>query len=150
MKTLIASIALAALSILISTGAIASTYIGLNNPFPTGRWVCAGKSFSDDGSTVFGTCQITVPSSARYAQPARYQYSTKWDAATGAATIIEKVCYVPQHMGAGPQPGCPQMVSLLDTNVVIVLDYVPFWYVTTSGAGAMLLHTQTGSLIWYP
>lgn len=134
---------------LIASVSYADTFIGLNNP-PGMRWICAGQSFSTDGLTVFGVCQVTVPSSMRYAQPARYQYSAKWDALTGAVTLVERICYVPQHMGIGPQPGCPQMVSLLDTNVVMVFDGVPLWYVTTSVAGAILLHGQTGSLIFYP
>ena len=138
------------LFLLLPSLALADTFIGLNNPgvYPQ-RWTCAGETFSADGSTVTGICQLSVPSAVRYAQPAQYQYATTWDANTGAVTLGALVCYNPQHMASRPSV-CPSMVTYLDTNVVVVLDGVPFWYVTSNSLGDMLLHTQTGSLVFLP
>jgi len=139
---------------LCSLPALADTFIGLNNPSnPTTVAVhppvCAGESFSTDGKTVTGVCQFKALYGAKYQQTAAWQYSTTWDAATGAAALGALSCYDPAHFGID-HSGCPTMVSLLDTNEVVVLEGVPFWYVTSDALGAELLHTQTGSLIFYP
>jgi len=126
--------------------ATAGTFIGLNNPDMKQRWVCASQTFSADGQTVYGVCQVTVPTSVRYMQPARYQYATSWDTNTGAVTLGVRTCYSPAHRGIDVS-GCPTMVSLLDTNIVIVLDDIPFWYASTSVNGDILL---TSSLVWRP
>ncbi len=147
-KLYILAVALSVLSMLISTGALADTFIGLNNPDMVSRWTCAGEAFSTDGSTVTGLCEKKVPSTAKYAQPARYQYAAAWDL-TGAVTLGALTCYSPQHFGVD-HSGCPTMVSLLDTNEVVVLDGTPFWYVTSNALGDELLHIQTGSLVYLP
>lgn len=142
MKRLLIGIAAA----MMATVSFAGTFIGLNNPDMKQRWVCASLSFSADGQTVYGTCQVTIASAARYFQPARYQYATSWDTNTGAVTLGVRTCYSPAHRGIDPS-GCPTMVSLLDTNVVIELDGIPFWYASTSINGDILL---TSSLVWRP
>lgn len=138
------------LALLLASPAFADTFIGLNNPgiYPQ-RWTCAGQQFSTDGLTVAGTCVRVIPSTAKYAQPAAYEYAATWDATTGAVTLGALTCYSPQHMGVD-HSGCPTIVSLLDTNEVVVIEGVPFWYVTSNAQGAELLHRQTGSLVFWP
>ena len=147
MKTIIALVLLACFC---APAAKADTFIGLNNPgaYPQ-RWTCAGETFSDDGTTVAGICELKVPGVGRYVQAARYQYATTWDASTGAVTLGALTCYSPAHMGID-HSGCLSIVFYLDTNVVVVIEGVPFWYVTASVNGAELLHTQTGSLVFLP
>ncbi len=131
---------------MIASVSLAGTFIGLNNPDMKQKWLCASQSFSADGQTVYGVCQLTVPAVGRYVQSARYQYATTWDVNTGAVTLGAQTCFSPQHIGVD-HSGCPQMVSLLDTNVVIQLDGVSFWYASTSVNGDILL---TSSLVWRP
>ncbi len=149
-KLYILAVALSVLSMLISTGALADTFIGLNNPLPySTRWTCAAQAFDVSGTQISGICELKVVNSGmRYSQPARYQYATTWDL-TGAVTKGALVCYSPSHYGID-HSGCPTMVSLLDTNEVVVLDGTPFWYVTSNALGDELLHIQTGSLVYLP
>ena len=144
MKRLLIGIVLA----MIAGVATAGTFIGLNNPAPFQRWVCAAQKFDSTGTQISGICEQKIIAPMRYEQPARYQYAATWDL-TGAVTKGALLCYSPAHLGVD-KSGCPQMVTLLDTNTVIVLDDVPFWYVSTSVNGDILLHIQTGSLVWLP
>jgi hypothetical protein len=127
----------------------ANTLTALQRPLPPpARYVCAATGFSGDGLTVTGKCQQSIPTNVKYQQPARYIFDVTWNLA-GALTSSALACYSPAHMGAD-HSGCPQMVTYSDTNTVVVIHGVPFWYVSTNLNGAEAVNNQTDAYLWQP
>jgi hypothetical protein len=137
-----------ALLLLAAGTAFADTLTYQERPAPPpARWTCAATGYASNG-TLLGKCQLAIPSTARYAQPARYIYNVSWNAA-GAVTQGPLFCYSPQHTGID-HSGCPSMVTFSDTNNVVTIDGIPYWYVSTNSVGSEAVNNQTDALVWIP
>jgi hypothetical protein len=142
-KTLLACLAL------LPFAAQADTLTYLQHPAPPPqRWTCASTGFTDDGLTVLGKCQLSIPGRAKYQQPERDIYDVTWTA-DGTVTQGALYCQSPAHMGVD-HSGCPQIVTFSDTNVVVQIDGYNFWYVSTNVYGAEAVNNQTDTYLWQP
>lgn len=156
----IAALILATLACLAAfvSSAHAQTVIPLTQSFTSNmRPSCSGASFNVDNS-VLGACRTVAfgPSCGRGCQPVQYTttYIAHWDAAGNSSGV--EACSLTRHhlpqadvttyLGGHTAEDCPPVI--LSTHTVIVIDDVPYYYITTdaiTGAelvvGALVLPT---------
>jgi hypothetical protein len=139
----------AAVAVALPIAALADSFTALQRPMPPpARFTCAATGFSEDGLSITGKCQQSIPGVGRYVQPARYIHDVTWDL-TGALTADVVTCISPAHMGID-HSGCPTMVTFSDTGTVVVIDGIPFWLAGVDALGDEAVNNQTDAYFWQP
>ena len=103
----------------------------LQPALPTAR--CAAESFSADGLTVNGACQVIAKCVTRGCHGVATTYAVTW-ALDGSATLGAKRAASPAFV----------------TDTSITLDGHAYDYVATSILGAIAVGTGYSALVWQP
>lgn len=103
----------------------------LQPALPTAR--CAAESFSADGLTVNGACQVIAKCVTRGCHGVATTYAVTW-ALDGTPTLGAKRAASPAFV----------------TDTAITLDGHAYYYVATSILGAIAVGTGYSALVWQP
>ena len=103
----------------------------LQPALPTAR--CAAESFSADGLTVNGACQVIAKCVTRGCHGVETTYAVTW-ALDGTPTLGAKRAASPAFV----------------TDTAITLDGHAYYYVATSALGAIAVGTGYSALVWQP
>ena len=151
MKTRIAIAIAAALTANLSTAQQTLTSLGL----PAAKQACAPSAFSHDGSFILGACREVSQSacSGRGCQPVRTTtiYNVSWN--LSGQVLTSAACEVIRHHA--PQPDVITYVNgytsclspVWDTGVSIVINQVPYYYVTSNGIEELVTDQTTGYIV---
>lgn len=126
-----------------------------------GRLACVGAGFNTD-HTIYGACHTatSAPCSGKSCQPVTYttNYIVTWDAAgnptgsTGCSIVRHHLPQADQttYLDGHSATDCPGVI-FNPTGSVVVINGVPYYYVTTDAVtGAELVNSNASGLLYLP
>ena len=128
-------------------GIVGTANAGITKIVPPSGATCSTSGFTTDGSQVMGVCKFITGLAARYhLPPANYNY-VQWDL-TGEVVEVGGLCNTQSPTAAYTNPnGCKLVYPY---GPVIVINGVPYSYLSTNYMGIELVYNQTTSYLIAP
>jgi hypothetical protein len=101
-----------------------------DSPFHLGQSQCAATGFTPTGA-INGVCQYAYGSAARYFALPTVLYRVQWSSDLSTASVVGNVCATTDTFRRYVGDGCK--VNFNPTGTVVVINGVPYYYVSANG-----------------